>query len=95
MRRGVPEGGIHDLLSFRLWQSRFHCWCRVSEEAKLNLTALVLSSPSLLPARASCRQDTPLLRPEPPSYVSLTLHSPQPEYLLLAKTKPDRVLTTS
>lgn len=56
----------HDISTFRLWQSRFHCWCRVSEEAKLNLTALVLSSLSLLPARASCRQDIPLLRPDPP-----------------------------
>lgn len=37
------EGGAHDIFTHRLWQSRFHCWCRVSEGAKHSLTAPVLS----------------------------------------------------
>lgn len=36
-------GGTHDMSTCRLWQSRFHCWYRVSEGAKRNLTAPALS----------------------------------------------------
>ena len=59
---GVEEGDLwvsYDIFTYRQWQSRFHCWCKVSEEAKPSLTAPALSLPSLLPARASCRQGTP------------------------------------
>lgn len=35
--------GSRDIFPYRLWQSRFHCWCKVSEGAKLSLTVPVLS----------------------------------------------------
>lgn len=40
---GLEVGDSHDIFTCRLWQSRFHCWCRASEEAKLSLTAPVPS----------------------------------------------------
>lgn len=52
------QGNSHDVFPHRLWQNKFHCWCRASEGARLNLTVPVLSWPSLLQARAFCRQGT-------------------------------------
>lgn len=39
LRRGGPD----DIFTYRLWQSRFHCWCRASEGAKPSLTVPVRS----------------------------------------------------
>lgn len=36
-------GDAHDIFFYRLWQSRFHYWCRASEGAKPSLTVPVLS----------------------------------------------------
>lgn len=49
-------GDSYDIFTHRLWQNRFHCWCRASEGARLSLTVPVLSWPSLLQARAFYRQ---------------------------------------
>lgn len=43
LSRSLWGGGAHDIFTHRLWQSRFHCWCRASEGAKHSLTAPVLS----------------------------------------------------
>lgn len=36
-------GDCHDIFTYRLWQSRFHCWCKASEGAKPSLTVPVPS----------------------------------------------------
>lgn len=36
-------GDSHNIFTYRLWQNRFHYWCRVSEGAKHSLTVPVLS----------------------------------------------------
>ena len=37
------RGDSDDIFTYRLWQSRFHCWCRASEGAKPSLTVPVRS----------------------------------------------------